>query len=93
MSEDGQRDYSMIMPFWIDTPGYTDRDRKMFVCGVEFQMIYESVKAGQSWNQCIHNENVDRVRMMLAKFGRRYKLVRHCDTWTNLETEPTKAEE
>ena len=39
-------EYSLLMPFWIDTDGYTDRDREMFVCGVEFQMVTELLKDG-----------------------------------------------
>lgn len=35
-------EFQPVMSFWIDTDGYSDRDRMMFVCGVEFQMIYAS---------------------------------------------------
>ena len=62
--------YNLVMPFWIDTAGYTDRDREMFVCGVEFQMVYEQLKAGGSFSRTIHRENSSRVRMMAAKMKR-----------------------
>ena len=39
MSDPADRtEFSLEMPFFIDTDGYTDRDREMFVCGVEFYM-------------------------------------------------------
>lgn len=78
-------EYIPVMPFWIDTPGYTDRDRLMFVCGVEFQMIYETIKDKRDWSQCIHSENESRVRMMCRKLGVPVNMQRHCDTWTHCE--------
>ena len=60
-------DYSLIMSFWIDTDGYCQRDRQMFVAGVEFQMVFQAIQNGTGWNQCIHAENSSRVRMMCAK--------------------------
>jgi len=80
--KDGESEYGIEMPFWIDTDGYSDRDREMFVCGVEFQMIYEAIKTNQGWCQCIHTENESRVRMMCGKLGVRVKLQRFCATWT-----------
>ena len=44
MVEPSDKDWSPIMPFWVDTEGYTDRDREMFVCGIELQMIYDKIK-------------------------------------------------
>ena len=78
-------DFGLVMPFFIDTDGYSDRDRLMFVCGVEFQMVYEAAKAGRGWNQAIHTENESRVRMMCGKLGLPCKVTRHCDTWSELE--------
>lgn len=75
-------EWSPVMPFWIDTDGYTDRDREMFVCGVEFQMIYEAIKAGRCWSQCIHTENESRVRLMCGKLGSPCKMERYDETWT-----------
>lgn len=79
------KEYEAIMPFWIDTDGYTDRDRKMFVCGVEFEMVYQCIKNKHNWNQCIHTENESRVRMMCARMGVQVKMERHCETWTYCE--------
>lgn len=81
MSSDST-EYIPVMPYWIDTDGYSDRDREMFVCGVEFQMIYETIKAKRYWNQCIHTENESRVRMMCGKLGLNVQLEKICDTWT-----------
>ena len=76
--------YDLVLPFWIDTDGYSDRDREMFVCGVEFSMIYTEVAAGREWNKPIHNENCSRVRMLCGKLGLDYVMIRFCDTWTEL---------
>lgn len=73
------------MPFWIDTEGYTDRDREMFVCGVEFQMIYQAVLDGKGWNQCIHTENESRVRLMCGKLRIPVTIARYDDTWSHCE--------
>lgn len=82
---DDKADSSPIMPFWIDTDGYTDRDREMFVCGVEFQMVYETIKGKRDWCQCIHTENESRVKLMCAKLRVPVIMKRHCDTWTHCE--------
>jgi hypothetical protein len=70
MSDD-KAEWGIVMPFWIDTDGYTDRDREMFVCGVEFQMLYEELKAGGPVCRGIHSENESRARMMAHKMGRK----------------------
>jgi hypothetical protein len=75
-------EFTPIMPFWIDTDAYTDRDRLMFVCGTEFEMIYTALKADRGWDQCIHTENESRVKMMCAKLGKFCKMDRYDDTWT-----------
>jgi len=78
-----EQEFEPVMSFWIDTDGYADRDREMFVCGVEFQMIYAIVLANRDWNQCIHTKNESRVRMMCGKLGVQVKMRRECDTWTH----------
>jgi len=82
-SEDAE--YGMVMSFWIDTNRYSDRDREMFVCGVEFQMVYETIKDKRDWSQCIHTENESRIRMICGRLGLPVKMVRHCGTWTHCE--------
>lgn len=77
--------YYLANSCWIDTDGYTDRDRKMFVCGVEFQTIYTVISDKRDWCQCIHTENESRVRMLCAKLGLPVKMNRACDTWTHCE--------
>ncbi len=79
------REFGLFCPFWIDTDSYTDRDREMFVCGVEFQMIYETIRDKRDWAQPIHTENESRVRMLCGKLGVPVKMERHCETWTHCE--------
>jgi len=83
----GEVEFHPVMPFWIDTDGYTDRDREMFVCGVEYDMVYRSVLSGHGWNQAIHNENTTRIRLMLGKLKARYRLERVDECWSILEVE------
>lgn len=63
-------EYSLAMPFWIDTEAYSDRDREMFVCGVEFEMLRGELQSGKSIQRTIHTENESRARMMAHKIGR-----------------------
>lgn len=82
--------------FFIDTTGYTDRDRLMFMCGFELCLLGQELKAGGKVVRVIHRENTSRVRMALHKSGR-VGTITLCDpeddprqTWANLEVEPRK---
>jgi hypothetical protein len=66
--------YEMQMPFWIDTDGYTDRDREMFVCGVEFEMLRQELQMPRPVDRTIHAENESRAKLMAARFGRHCKI-------------------
>jgi hypothetical protein len=72
MSEHEDDDkYGIICPFWIDTDAYTDRDRDMFVAGVEFQMVLEAIRNHDGPTaRPIHKENESRIRMACGRFGR-----------------------
>lgn len=83
--EDENAEFSPVVPFWIDTDGYTQRDRDMFTCGVEFQMIYQAILDKRDWCQCIHTENESRVRMLCRRMNVPVLLERRCDTWTHCE--------
>ena len=75
MSDDNSAEYGMVMPFFIDTDGYTDRDREMFACGVEWQMVYKEMKSSLPVHRTIHTENASRVRMMAGRLGRQVTIV------------------
>ena len=62
-------EYHIEMPYWIDGPAYSDRDRDMFVNGAEFQMIYEIVKRQKWWEGNIHKDNESRIKMMCGKLN------------------------
>ncbi len=81
MSEE-QPEYGLEVSYYIDTDGYSDRDREMFVCGAEYQMIYESIKAGEVWSKAIHTENASRVRMLCKRLNAQVSMVQVCSTWT-----------
>lgn len=65
-----ESNYEMLMPFWTDTDGYTDRDRQMFVCGVEFEMLRNELQVSERVSRTIHTENASRARMMAHRIGR-----------------------
>ncbi len=64
--------YELEMPFWIDTEAYSDRDREMFICGVEFEMLrVECLNPHRTVLRTIHVENESRARMMACQLGRK----------------------
>lgn len=88
---DEPEEYGLVMPFWIDTPAYSQRDKEMFVCGVEFQMVCDQFRDGWHGTRPIHRENESRLRMAANKLGRRVIVSQHegyegCETWSQLET-------
>lgn len=74
-------EFSLLQSFHIDTEGYTDRDREMFICGYEFATIYETMKkkSSEEVGMMIHRDNESRVRMMAGKMGRIAEIV-PCNT-------------
>jgi hypothetical protein len=91
--EDGEhKDWGLILPFWIDTDAYTDRDREMFVSGYEFAMLAALVESGESFQKPIHRENESRVRMLCGRRQRQCSITPHegydgCETWSELKVE------
>lgn len=63
--------HELLMPFWIDTEAYSDRDRQMFACGVEFEMLRRELQEPETVQRTIHTENESRARMMAHKLGRK----------------------
>lgn len=57
---------------YIDTDGYTDRDRLMFGCGVEFHMVMKHMTSDRRpLDKMIHRENESRIRMLAGQLKRR----------------------
>lgn len=93
-----ENEYNLVCPFWIDTESYTNRDRFMFVCGAEFEIILNAIRRikKEKFQTTIHRENESRVRMACGRFGRKCT-IRQCEEsadpqgmWSYLEIEPTK---
>ena len=85
MEESKKIDFSLVAPFWVDTAGYSDRDREMFVCGVEYHMIYLEMQECKKSTRSIHVENESRVKMLAKKLECKIKLTPYCNQWTTLE--------
>jgi len=96
MMDDNDHEHSdemtLVTPFWIDTDGYTDRDRLMFCCGVEFQMVRMSLAHGEEFSRPIHAENESRLRMLCAMAKRPCEIVQVNDQWSSLEVGPNLEE-
>jgi hypothetical protein len=80
-------EYGLETPFWIDTEGYSDRDRALFVCGVEFQMVCEQLESGEPIDRPIHTENASRIRLLCGRRKRACEIEPHadyegCETWS-----------
>ncbi len=81
--------YVLDIPFWIDTDGYSDRDRLMFVAGFEFAKIVRVLEREEPYDGPIHRENESRIRLLCSKFGRTCQIEPHfgyrgCETWSQL---------
>ena len=88
MMADDESSWSLETPFWIDTDGYTDRDREMFVCGVEFEMIVQQINKGKSFTRTIHTENASRVRLLCGKANRQCDIREsEVEGWSFLEVQ------
>ncbi len=79
-----------FLPFWIDTDGYTDRDRLMFVCGVEFEMLSRLLACCWVGSRPIHRENESRVRLACGLLRIEHTIEPHqdydgCEAWSELE--------
>lgn len=65
--EDGGWGTTPTELLYLDTPGYTPKQRFMFVCGYEFCKVGAMLRndSGAS-STIIHGENTSRVRMLAA---------------------------
>ncbi len=81
------------MPFWIDTDGYSSRDRAMFVAGVEFEIVRQALNAGWTGTRTICRENESRMRMMCSRLGLRAwtRAVSGYAEWSELTVEKNPA--
>ena len=83
--------WGLVHSFYIDTEGYTERDREMFVAGAEYMMLTGILDAGWRGNRPVHRENASRLRMLCGKLGIPCRLDPHegyegCETWSEFIT-------
>jgi hypothetical protein len=91
-----ESEFRLVLPFWIDTVAYNDRDRAMFTAGYEFCQVVdllENTSGPMTVCRPIHKENESRIRMAAGKLGRRVTIT-PCEpehdpdgTWSYLEVE------
>ena len=68
----------MAMPFWIDDEDFTDREKKMFTAGVEFEMVRTLLKSGGPiQDRPVHRYNERRIRKM-CRFLKRAAMIVDC---------------
>lgn len=93
--EQGKAQWGLVCSFFIDTPGYTPRDRQMFVAGYEFAIVLNHIRHRRTrMIRTIHRENESRVRLAAAQFNRTCT-IRPCEehhdpdgTWSYLTIDP-----
>ena len=75
--------YEFQLPAYVDTDGYSDRDREMFICGMEYQSIVEQmVEDDDIFDVWVHAENLSRLRMSAVVLDRLVNLIRSEGTWS-----------
>lgn len=90
---DESESWGLVQSFFIDTDGYTDRDREMFVCGVEFQMICQSLDDGWVGFRLFHTENESRVRMLCGQRGVPFNIRSLSEGWSELLVDAPRRKE
>lgn len=82
-------EFELSLPFYIDTDSYSDRDRLMFVCGVEFSQVVYLIQSGWRGSRPIHRENESRIRMVAKDLGVKVTTSPYSDyeTWSELLVE------
>lgn len=81
-------------PFGIDTPGYSDRDREMFVLGYEFAEVSRDIRQVKardipacrilSSDRTIHEANLAALLKRAVAAGLDYRFLRSSDGWCHL---------
>jgi hypothetical protein len=76
----------LVEPFNIDDDGELDNlsPQECFVLGVEWQILYERLKAGGELDQPVHAVNAPRVAAMFERHGRTPTLFRSMEGWIRL---------
>lgn len=77
--------YQLLCPFWIDTEGYSDRDRIMFCAGHEFANIIKQLNYNKKIYQAyILKENESRIRLAANHFNRLVIIEDHDSHYSHL---------
>ena len=65
VSDEGR--WVLSTPFWIDTDGYSDRDREMFCAGVDYASLAKFLRKAKAGDvTVVLRENASRARMLAA---------------------------
>lgn len=54
-----------------------------FVLGIEWEMVRQEIKSGQSFERPIHSENLERIKSMCKRYGVSFEIAHH-DDWPSL---------
>lgn len=68
---------------WINTDGYSDRERQMFNCGLAYAGIIRDIMDNIHIDQGISVENESRIRMACGQLGVPVIMTPIDDEWTN----------
>ena len=84
----GENSYSLVEPFDVDS-GELDgvRPALVFCLGYEFCQVRDAAKSGDPFHRTIHAENASRLKRMLIRKGRKFRVepCKECaDEWAFL---------
>lgn len=69
MTKEDSKEWGLIRSFYIDTDGYTARDREMFVAGYEYCSVMDFIAKNRRFNGPVNVENSSRYKMGIPKLG------------------------
>lgn len=71
--------------FFVDYNDYTERDRLMFVCGIEYETIYRTLRADKPVvGYPVHRENIPRIIRLCESLGKKYNFKQADRDWSHL---------
>lgn len=80
--------FSILEPFNIDNGELNGIEpQTIFTLGVEWQMFYQKLQAGDSFLMQVHKENVGRLKVLCIRNKRKFEvtIIKDYDDWKTFE--------
>jgi hypothetical protein len=84
-----EQEYSIVEPFFIDN-GELDgiSPQEVFCLGVEWQMVAAQEESDEAFERLLHEANATRIKRLLIRRGRKFKVTPNGPEWCMLSVEP-----